>query len=88
MTTLEKYLKIAPYLVPSDKSLHKPTLRHPDLQPNNIFVSKDLDIVGLIDWQYCSALPLFLAAGIPQYIQNYDSEESLRFIPPKLPEKT
>ncbi|KAK2764467.1 hypothetical protein FQN54_009162 [Arachnomyces sp. PD_36] len=86
MTTLEKYLKIAPYLIPDDKSLHRPILRHPDLQPNNIFVSKDLDIVGLIDWQHCSALPLFLSAGLPQYIQNYDDEESLRFIPPKLPE--
>ncbi|EEH04098.1 phosphotransferase enzyme family protein [Histoplasma capsulatum G186AR] len=85
MATLEKYLKIAPYLVPKDKSLHRPILRHPDLQPNNIFVSKDLDIIGLIDWQYCSALPIFLAAGIPQYIQNYDDEESLHFIPPKLP---
>lgn len=87
ITTLEKYLEIAPYLVPKDRSLHRPTLRHPDLQPNNIFVSKDLDIVGLIVWQYCSALPLFLAAGIPQYIQNYDDEQSLHFIPPKLPEK-
>lgn len=86
IATLEKYLKIAPYLVPRDKSLHRPVLRHPDLQPNNIFVSKDLDIVGLIDWQYCSALPLFLASGIPQYIQNYGDEESLRFTPPKLPE--
>ncbi|KAF3484439.1 protein kinase subdomain-containing protein [Arthroderma uncinatum] len=84
--TLEKYLKIAPCLVPKDKGLQRPVLRHPDLQPNNIFVNKDLDIVGLIDWQYCSALPLFLAAGIPQYIQNYDDEESLRFTPPKLPD--
>ncbi|EFQ99340.1 protein kinase subdomain-containing protein [Nannizzia gypsea CBS 118893] len=84
--TLEKYLKIAPFLIPKDKSLHRPILRHPDLQPNNIFVNRDFDIVGLIDWQHCSALPLFLAAGIPKYIQNYQDEESLRFIPPKLPD--
>ncbi|KAI1937474.1 hypothetical protein LOZ57_006594 [Ophidiomyces ophidiicola] len=81
---LEQYLKIVPYLIPKDKGLQRPILRHPDLQPNNIFVNQDLDIVGLIDWQYCSALPLFLAAGIPDYIQNYNDEESLRFTPPKL----
>ncbi|KAM5453108.1 hypothetical protein MaudCBS49596_002884 [Microsporum audouinii] len=84
--TLEKYLKIIPYLVPHDKGLQRPILRHPDLQPNNIFANKDLDIIGLIDWQHCSALPLFLAAGIPHYIQNYDDEESLSFTPPKLPD--
>ncbi|KAI1932580.1 hypothetical protein LOZ65_000569 [Ophidiomyces ophidiicola] len=84
--TLEQYLKIVPYLIPKDKGLQRPILRHPDLQPNNIFVNQDLDLVGLIDWQYCSALPLFLAAGIPDYIQNYNDEESLRFTPPKLPD--
>ncbi|KAJ5570042.1 uncharacterized protein N7459_009472 [Penicillium hispanicum] len=75
------YLKIAPELLPS-KELLRPLLRHPDLQPNNIFVSDDLDIVGLIDWQHASALPLFLAAGIPKFFQNYDDPESLVFRPP------
>lgn len=84
--SLEKYLRIAPYLVPQDARFHKPTLRHPDLQPNNIFVSENLDIIGIIDWQHCSVLPQFLAAGIPKYFQNYHDEESLLFIPPKLPE--
>lgn len=65
--SLEKYLKIVPNLLPSDKSLLRPLLRHPDLQPNNIFVSDDLDIVGLIDWQHASVLPLFLTAGIPKF---------------------
>ena len=84
--SLEKYLSIAPYLVPQEARFHRPILRHPDLQPNNIFVSESLDIVGIIDWQHCSVLPQFLAAGIPKYFQNYHDEESLRFIPPKLPE--
>ena len=60
--SLESYLKIAPALLPSNEFL-QPVLRHPDLQPNNIFVSDDLDIVGLIDWQHAAVLPLFLAAG-------------------------
>jgi hypothetical protein len=44
--TLEKYLKIVPYLIPKDKGLQRPILGHPDLQPNNIFVSK-VEIIGL-----------------------------------------
>lgn len=84
--TLEKYLQIAPHLVPKHEGLLRPILRHPDLQPNNIFVSDDLDILGIIDWQHASVLPLFLAAGIPNDIQNYRDDESVRFIPPKLPE--
>lgn len=86
MRSLEQYLKIAPSFVPEQEWLCKPVLRHPDLQPNNIFVTDDLDIVGLLDWQHCSVLPLFLAAGIPNHIQNYDDEESMRFVPPELPE--
>ncbi|RMD44905.1 hypothetical protein DV735_g23, partial [Chaetothyriales sp. CBS 134920] len=84
--SLEKYMEIAPYLVPTDARFHRPILRHPDLQPNNIFVSENLDITGIIDWQHTSVLPQFLAAGIPKYFQNYHDEESLRFVPPKLPD--
>ena len=84
--SLDKYLKIAPFLVPQEARFHRPFLRHPDLQPNNIFVSEKLDIVGIIDWQHCSVLPQFLAAGIPKYFQNYHDEESLQFTPPKLPD--
>ena len=83
--SLEKYLQIAPYLLPRDTSLHRPVLRHPDLQPNNILVSDKYEIVGVIDWQHCSVLPLFLAAGIPKYFQNYSDDESVsHFRPPKL----
>lgn len=47
---LEKYLQIAPYLIPQEfPALHRPTIRHPDLQPNNIFISDDLKVTGLID---------------------------------------
>ncbi|PYH97880.1 phosphotransferase [Aspergillus ellipticus CBS 707.79] len=50
--TLKKYLHIAPSLIPrANPALHRPVLRHPDLQPNNIFVSDKLKISGLIDWQ-------------------------------------
>ncbi|PWY93129.1 phosphotransferase enzyme family protein [Aspergillus sclerotioniger CBS 115572] len=85
IASLESYLKIAPALLPSNELL-RPVLRHPDLQPNNIFVSDDLDIVGLIDWQHASVLPLFLASGIQKFFQNYDDSESLHFRPPQRPD--
>ncbi|PYH98574.1 kinase-like protein [Aspergillus ellipticus CBS 707.79] len=87
IASLESYLEIAPDLLPSNEMLRS-VLRHPDLQPNNIFVSDDLDIVGLIDWQHASVLSLFLAAGIPKFFQNYDDPESLDFRPPPGPDFT
>ncbi|KAF2866274.1 kinase-like domain-containing protein [Massariosphaeria phaeospora] len=83
---LEDYSKIAPYLPPANPELNVPILRHPDLQPNNIFVADDCTITGLIDWQHSTVLPTFLAGGIPKYFQNYADQESLSFTPPKLPE--
>ena len=82
---LEKYMQVAPYFVPKQDDLSRPVLRHPDLQPNNIFVSDEFDVLGIIDWQHASILPLFISAGIPNYIQNYRDDESMRFVPPRLP---
>lgn len=80
---LEKYLQAIPHIIPhSDSTLTRPTLRHPDLQPNNIFISEDenLRITGLIDWQHSALLPLFLSCGIPASLQNYgdSTTESLQ----------
>jgi hypothetical protein len=84
--SLVDYVRLAPYLVPTSSNLNLPVLRHPELQPNNIFVSEDLNIVGLIDWQHSMVLPTFLAAGMPNMFQNYDDEESMLFVPPQLPD--
>jgi hypothetical protein len=83
---LSDYMQITDYLVPGVKRLSRPTIRHPDLQPNNIFVSESLTIVGLIDWQHCSILPLFLQAGPPKYFQNYGDEVSESLMRPQLPD--
>lgn len=87
IASLESYLKITPELLPSNEPL-QPVLRHPDLQSNNILLSDDLDIVGLINWQHASVLPLFLASGIPKFFQNYDGPESVPFRPPPNPDLT
>jgi len=86
VASLEHFLRLAPHLVPRDSKLNQPILRHPDLQPNNIFVLEDFTITGLIDWQHSVVLPTFLASGIPNSFQNYSDEESLSFVPPHLPD--
>lgn len=89
---LERYLLIASSLVSKAKNsaLHPFCIRHPDLQPSNVVVSKTSDsnqltIVGLLDWQHASILPPFLLAGIPGRLQNYDDPVSQALIPPSLP---
>jgi hypothetical protein len=86
VASLKDYIRLAPYLVPTNEKLNLPVLRHPDLQPNNIFVSEDFKITGIIDWQHASVLPTFLAAGMPNSFQNYSDEGSTSFIPPRLPD--
>lgn len=74
---LEIYLQVSSQLIPRLQSQLRPTIRHPDLQPHNIFVSDDFRIVSLIDWQHCSVLPLFLQAGVPKYWQNTSDEPTV-----------
>jgi Phosphotransferase enzyme family len=86
LDSLEKYLRIVPLLIPNgNDTLTRPTIRHPDLQPNNVFVSDNLEITGLIDWQHCAILPLFLQCGIPNSFQNYGDSVSESLTPPELP---
>lgn len=74
---LLEYCKMARCLgFPGNSVLNKPVLRHPDFQPNNILVSETKDIVGVIDWQHSTVVPLCLAAGIPKHFQNYGDPES------------
>ncbi|TVY91372.1 Altered inheritance of mitochondria protein, mitochondrial [Lachnellula willkommii] len=86
IASVEKYLQIAPHLVPRDDFLSRQTLRHPDLNPHNLFVSDDFTITGVIDWQHSSVLPLVLQAGIPGSFQNFGDEVSRSLKKPFLPE--
>lgn len=82
---LKEYLKVSPCIVPDEQGLKRPTLRHPDLSPSNIFVSKEGEISGLIDWENTTTLPLFLQARIPEHFQNFGDEDSENFRQPQLP---
>lgn len=85
LQNLHRYLQVTRQLVPEDKMLHRPTLRHADLNPNNIFISEDFQIRGIIDWQHSTVLPLFLHAGIPAHFQNYGDPVSENLEEPRLP---
>ncbi|KLO05330.1 hypothetical protein SCHPADRAFT_923405 [Schizopora paradoxa] len=81
MENLERYLVVAPLLVPKNPSLREFRTRHPDLQPSNIILStasgpSNIKIIGLIDWQHTTILPRFLSASIPNDLQNYNDPVS------------
>ncbi|KDR81233.1 hypothetical protein GALMADRAFT_60691 [Galerina marginata CBS 339.88] len=88
---LDRYLRIASSLVAKNRALDYFCIRHPDLQPGNVIISWSLEsnayvVVGLIDWQHTSILPLSLHAGIPQPLQNYDDIGWQPMTQPSLPE--
>ncbi|KAJ0422842.1 kinase-like domain-containing protein [Aspergillus carlsbadensis] len=64
--------------------LDRPVMRHPDFQPNNILIAESNEIVGLIDWQHSSILPLGIAAGIPSHFQNYGDLDSEKLLEPQI----
>ncbi|KAJ7164870.1 protein kinase subdomain-containing protein PKL/CAK/Fmp29 [Mycena filopes] len=87
---LERYLLLVPFLPPRNLGLRSFRIRHPDLQPGNVVVSKSspsgqLEVVSLLDWQHTSILPPSLLAGIPGRFQNHDDDVSHALIPPSLP---
>ena len=62
LTLLERYLQLSPAMVPP-KSLddtHLPTLWHPDLHLDNVFVDPESQqITRIIDWQSAAVVPFF-----------------------------
>lgn len=67
LAVLNDYLKVAPYLLPKNKGIHRSVLWHSDLHTDNIFVDPNdpVKIVGIIDWQSVHLSPLFLQARTP-----------------------
>ncbi|KAL2835767.1 kinase-like domain-containing protein [Aspergillus pseudodeflectus] len=88
ISLLDKYLALAPFLLPEDSNhlLNQPTLRHPDLNPNNIFISPDSGAIScLIDWQHAIVEPCLLAAGCPRAFENPDIQQPSHLAEPSLP---
>ena len=77
ISLLEKYLNVAPYLLPKDPYLIASTLWHKDLHSGNIFTEQNR-ITSIIDWQGTWAGPLFLQARHPQLV-DHRGEVILKF---------
>jgi len=67
---LNEYLKVASYLLPTDRSILSAYLWHNDLHSDNIFVNpqEPTEITCLIDWQSAHVEPLFMQAGHPSFL--------------------
>lgn len=79
---------MTPYLLPQDPDspLNRPTLRHPDLNPNNIFISPDSGAIScIIDWQHATVEPRLLVSGYPRAFENPDPTEPPNLKGPSLP---
>ncbi|KAJ7641631.1 protein kinase subdomain-containing protein PKL CAK Fmp29 [Roridomyces roridus] len=83
--SLHDYIRIAPHLIPTDPALSRFTIRHPQIQAENITVSRSSDgissIVALISWRHTAILPALLLSQLP-----YESEKSEESSRPTLPE--
>jgi len=66
---LEWYPSLASSFIPRDSTLSRFCTRHPDPQHNNIIMSRSPDsgcqVVGLIDWQHASILPILPLVSVP-----------------------
>ncbi|KAE9378223.1 hypothetical protein N431DRAFT_541752 [Stipitochalara longipes BDJ] len=72
LTLLERYLQLAPAMIPpkGPEDIHSPTLWHPDLHLDNIFVDPESQkITRIIDWQSATVMPLFYQCGIARMFQ-------------------
>ncbi|KFY11109.1 hypothetical protein V492_04652 [Pseudogymnoascus sp. VKM F-4246] len=85
---LDKYIALSSYLLPKSREnlLNRSTLRHPDINPMNIFVSDECDVSCIIDWQHTTILPLLLAAGNPVLFDNPDPTPPKDYSAPVLSE--
>ncbi|KAM5468490.1 hypothetical protein MferCBS49748_003537 [Microsporum ferrugineum] len=68
ISLLQKYLSVAPHLIPSDEDILGSFLWHPDLRTPNIFVDDNGRITSIIDWQSAFAGPLFLGGRHPHFL--------------------
>ncbi|KAK2752628.1 hypothetical protein FQN55_006741 [Onygenales sp. PD_40] len=73
LSALHNYLKVAPYVLPENKSTLASVLWHGDLHLQNIFVDsgEPTRILGVVDWQPVSICPLFMRVARPAFL-DYD----------------
>ncbi|KAH8589643.1 hypothetical protein B0O99DRAFT_692372 [Bisporella sp. PMI_857] len=68
---LDRYLQLTPAMVPPFNDTHSPTLWHPDLHLNDVFVDpQSKKITCITGWQSAAVLPLFYQCGIPTMFRH------------------
>ncbi|KAH6721582.1 kinase-like domain-containing protein [Leptodontidium sp. MPI-SDFR-AT-0119] len=85
---LDRYLQLAPAMVPQPSDdTHAPTLWHPDLHLDNVFVDPESkQITRVIDWQSAAVLPFFYQCGIPTMFKHQGPVSEDMTVWPKRPE--
>lgn len=87
LTALQNFLRLIPFMLPTDSSISVPFLWHGDLHMRNIFVNpeKPWQILSIIDWQQNALHPLFENSGQPSLL-DYEGPPVEGLEKPTLPE--
>ncbi|KAJ9205852.1 hypothetical protein DTO164E3_1105 [Paecilomyces variotii] len=73
VSLLQRYLSVAPHLVPREENILGSFLWHSDLRTPNVFVDDTGHITSIIDWQSTWAGPLFLEGRHP-HLLDYNGD--------------
>jgi hypothetical protein len=72
----KRLLKLLPSVFPSKiHSAELSILFHDDFSMQNILISSDGKVTGVIDWECVSALPLWRACGLPEFLKGGERTE-------------
>ncbi|KUJ07009.1 kinase-like protein [Mollisia scopiformis] len=71
----KRLLKMLPKIFPPDTPPETTILFHDDLSMQNILVDDNEKITGVIDWECVSALPLWRACQLPQFLEGRERNE-------------
>ncbi|KKZ64622.1 hypothetical protein EMCG_09476 [[Emmonsia] crescens] len=78
LSVLDKYMRIAPLLLPKDPELVASYLWHPFLHGENVFLEGNR-ISGIVGWQHAWAGPLFTEASPPAFVKINGDELTLEY---------
>ncbi|KID98471.1 phosphotransferase enzyme family protein, partial [Metarhizium majus ARSEF 297] len=70
---LESVLKELPNYIDPQEHRHPFILAHPDLRCGNLIVDNDFSILGVIDWEFTSSIPLRMFTP-PSWITGHDPD--------------
>lgn len=71
-----RLLELIPRFFPSHTTSSLETaLFHNDLNQNNILIDSEGKITGVVDWECVSALPLWKACSLPEFLEGKDRTE-------------